>query len=66
MGESAEEHINGVVCELCGTFLDGAEPGYPRYCSKGCCKAAGGDPAQVVTDFSDKTRRKNGWEKGQL
>lgn len=32
MGDVAEMHLNGVLCERCGDFLDGEEPGYPRLC----------------------------------
>ena len=33
MGEIAESMINGLVCEHCGVYLDGEEPGYPRLCA---------------------------------
>jgi hypothetical protein len=33
MGEIAEAMINGLFCEMCGAYLDGEEPGYPRRCS---------------------------------
>ena len=32
MGEIAEATINGFYCQQCGCFIDGDEPGYPRYC----------------------------------
>jgi len=36
MGEMAEMMLNGFFCECCGVYLDGDEPGYPRYCSRRC------------------------------
>lgn len=38
MGEIAEMMINGYLCEGCGVFLDGEEPGFPRRCED--CKEA--------------------------
>lgn len=32
MGEIAEMHLDGTLCETCGVFLDGETPGYPRCC----------------------------------
>lgn len=32
MGEIAEKILNGQLCEVCGAFVDGEEPGYPRKC----------------------------------
>lgn len=32
MGEIADAMINGFLCQYCGVFLDGEEPGYPRSC----------------------------------
>ncbi len=32
MGEIADAMINGLFCEVCGEYLDGDEPGYPRKC----------------------------------
>jgi len=35
-GEAADAAINGLVCQVCGVFMDdGEEPGYPRTCD-GC------------------------------
>jgi len=31
MGDLAEMHLNGVLCERCGSFI-GEEVGYPRLC----------------------------------
>lgn len=38
MGEIAEMHLDGTLCEACGVFLDGESPGYPRYCSADCAE----------------------------
>ena len=35
MGEIADMHLDGTVCESCGEFLPGPAPGFPRYCA-GC------------------------------
>ena len=32
MGEIAEMHLDGTLCERCGVYL-GQPVGYPRYCS---------------------------------
>lgn len=32
MGEYAEMALSGLVCERCLEFLDGKEPGFPRWC----------------------------------
>lgn len=41
MGEIAEMHLDGTLCEMCGVYLDGESPGYPRYCSKECAEDRG-------------------------
>jgi hypothetical protein len=38
MGEIADALINGLMCEQCGIYLDGDQPGYPR-CCEDCAKA---------------------------
>ena len=35
MGDIAEMHIDGTLCECCGEYL-GEAVGYPRYCNE--CK----------------------------
>ena len=35
MGEIAEMHLNGILCERCGEYI-GEEVGYPRLC--GTCE----------------------------
>ena len=32
MGEIAEMHLDGTLCETCGVCLNGPAPGHPRYC----------------------------------
>ena len=32
MGDIAEMTLNGILCERCGTYIDGEETGYPRKC----------------------------------
>jgi hypothetical protein len=32
MGEIAEMILDGVLCKVCGTYIDGHETGYPRSC----------------------------------
>lgn len=48
MGEIADSMINGETCEMCGVFLDGERPGYPRYCSLECAKDRGAGIERVV------------------
>ncbi len=38
MGDIAEMMLDGTLCEGGGCALDGASPGYPRYCCKRCRK----------------------------
>jgi hypothetical protein len=33
MGEIAEMILEGVICQYCGTLIDGEETGYPRTCN---------------------------------
>lgn len=44
MGDVADAMIEGFLCECCGTFIDGEEPGYPRYCSPQCARDRGASP----------------------
>lgn len=55
MGEIAEMHLDGTLCECCGTFLDGETPGYPRYCSSDC---APDEDAEIAQEASIKTLKK--------
>ena len=56
MGEIADSMINGEFCEMCGVFLDGESPGYPRYCSAECADDRGADHSLIVEDpDEDKT-----------
>lgn len=32
MSENVEMILEGLLCEQCGSFIDGEEPGYPRLC----------------------------------
>ena len=34
MGEIAEMILDGILCERCGSFIDGDEVGYPRLCDE--------------------------------
>ena len=49
MGEVADDMLNGVVCENCGTWL-GYDVGCPMYCSIKCAKDRGAGRGQVVDD----------------
>lgn len=34
MGENTEMILNGLLCQVCGTYMDDyEEPGYPRTCN---------------------------------
>lgn len=48
MGEVADAMLNGEDCEMCGIFLGGESPGYPRYCSIQCADDRGASHDQVV------------------
>jgi hypothetical protein len=43
MGEIADMMIKGFMCEACGVYLDGEEPGYAYYCSADCAKDRGAE-----------------------
>lgn len=32
MGEIAEMMLDGTLCQICGSVIDGDSPGFPRYC----------------------------------
>lgn len=34
MGEITEMILEGILCQLCGSFIDGDEVGYPRFCEE--------------------------------
>ena len=57
MGEIADMHLNGTLCENCGVFLNNLEkedgtpkspPGHPRYCSKKCADESNAPHELVV------------------
>lgn len=33
MGEIADMMLDGTLCESCGVYMEGSEPGHPRQCS---------------------------------
>lgn len=43
MGEIADLMLDGTLCEGCGVFLDGQQPGFTRLC-RDCKKAEGRVP----------------------
>jgi hypothetical protein len=48
MGDIAEMHLDGTLCETCGTFL-GETTGYPRYCR--ACRTR----SMIPDRFEDKS-----------
>lgn len=46
MGEIAEMMLDGTLCQVCGSVIDGDTPGYPRYCID-CAKD------EVVSDIEE-------------
>lgn len=49
-----EDYIeDGLCCEACGSFLDGSEPGFVRYCAG--CEPKGEAPAKVRGANSQRT-----------
>ena len=49
MGEIADMVLDGTLCEICGVYLDGKSPGYPRRC--GACE--NNDNPSAVPDRED-------------
>ena len=50
MGEIADMMIGGVMCEMCGVYLECDECediGVPAYCSQECAEDRGASPSQV-------------------
>lgn len=41
MGEIADMHLDGTLCETCGVYMNDNPPGYPVYCSD--CKDTEGE-----------------------
>lgn len=56
MGEFADMVLEGLLCEQCGGYIDGAESGYPRLCAG--CKLTVNEEAQdlnvVASEFNGK------------
>jgi hypothetical protein len=38
MGDVADMMLDGALCNCCGVYLDGEEPGYPRWCDDTDCQ----------------------------
>lgn len=55
MGEMADMMINGLLCHICGVYLDGEEPGYPRYCS-GCKPKNKSKKEQIMKNIVEKNK----------
>lgn len=49
MGEQADMMIGGFLCVLCGVFLDGEEPGFPRQCQS--CADDGGEDWPIAKEL---------------
>ena len=52
MGEIAEMMLGGVMCEMCGEYLECEEcedMGIPMYCSEECAKDRGASKEQVCS-----------------
>lgn len=54
MGDIADSMLDGTFCEGCGVFLDGDDPGHPRYCSVECADDRGADHSLVVEGLDDE------------
>lgn len=55
MAEHADMMINGLLCQQCGVFIDGLEPGFPRTC--GGCDAPD-TPSHNKRNNRNKKKRK--------
>ena len=49
MGEIAEMILDGILCQVCGTYIDDEDEGFPRTCSD----------CQKEEKRSQKPRKKN-------
>lgn len=41
MGEAADDLLEGLLCQVCGSVIDGQSPGFPRDCD--WCEQKGTD-----------------------
>lgn len=57
MGEIAEMHLDGTLCERCGEFLNEDPPGYPCYCAE-CSLDKNGEVNGLVKDIDKKKKKK--------
>jgi hypothetical protein len=57
MGEIAEMHLDGTLCERCGEYL-GRPVGYPRYC-RDCWKDMDNEEKQMYNAIYGKKDKKN-------
>ena len=55
MGEIADAMLSGLFCSVCGEYMDGDEPGYPRPCA-GCEER---EPAVEKDDAAARRRTRN-------
>lgn len=62
MGDIADDMLNGLMCQVCGEFLDGEEPGYPRSCA-GCSDDDDDDQPQPVRKKHMPEKRDIQWFK---
>lgn len=53
MGEIAEMHLDGTLCEMCGEYM-GDAIGFPRYCSETCAKDRGAEYIDFDDDNNDE------------
>lgn len=54
MGEIADMMLDGTLCEMCGSYLNEEEAGFPRYCSVECAKDRGARPIKGVNVIEDE------------
>ena len=60
MGEIAEMHLDGTLCECCGEYL-GKPVGYPRYCRDCWADMTWKEKQEYLKLYKPKTKRiKNG------
>jgi|tagenome__1003787_1003787.scaffolds.fasta_scaffold20938243_3 hypothetical protein len=55
MGDIAEMVLEGILCEECGSFIDGCAAGYPRQCAD--CEAAKKNDLKGRKNFYEKRIR---------
>lgn len=52
MGEIADMMLDGTLCQVCGSIIDGETPGFPRYCEDCAKDEVLSDIEEIEYDFN--------------